>query len=134
MTTSSTSDPGVACGAGVSLCAHRTRSEQRLTLRPAIAEAPDLAYTQSTMSHTEAATGIALDTLIRSPFARLNALLADTPPGADPILFSLGEPHTSLPPFVQPVLEEHLAAFGKYPPIRGVLPLRQAICPLGSQQ
>ena len=87
-----------------------------------------MAYTQSTMSHTEAATGFALDTLIRSPFARLNALLADTPPGADPILFSLGEPHTSLPPFVQPVLEEHLAAFGKYPPIRGVLPLRQAIC------
>lgn len=73
-------------------------------------------------------TQTALETLIQSPFARLNALLADIPPGADPILFSLGEPYTALPPFVQPVLQEYVAAFGKYPPIRGIPELREAIC------
>lgn len=80
------------------------------------------------MTNSEAAAETALDALIQSPFARLNALLEDTPPGADPILFSLGEPHTALPPFVQPVLDEHVASFGKYPPIRGIPELRQAIC------
>lgn len=80
------------------------------------------------MSDAEADSQTALDALIRSPFARLNALLEDTPPGADPILFSLGEPHTALPPFVQPVLETHLKSFGKYPPILGVPELREAIC------
>ena len=99
----------------------------------AIAEAPDLAYTptwptrRTAMSDTEADTGTPLDALIRSPFARLNALLEGTKPGADPILFSLGEPNTPLPPFVGPVLQEHLAAFGKYPPIRGIPALRDAI-------
>lgn len=80
------------------------------------------------MSDADAKTQTTLDTLIRSPFARLNALLDGIPPGAEPILFSLGEPNTPLPPFVKPVLDEHLAAFGKYPPIRGVPELRKAIC------
>ncbi|BAQ15812.1 aminotransferase class I/II-fold pyridoxal phosphate-dependent enzyme [Methyloceanibacter caenitepidi] len=79
------------------------------------------------MSNTEAFSETALDVLIRSPFARLNALLEGIPPGADPILFSLGEPHTALPSFVQPVLDEHIASFGKYPPIRGIPELRHAI-------
>jgi len=79
------------------------------------------------MSDPRPDSGTALDGLIRSPFARLNALLEETPPGAEPLNFSLGEPHTVLPPFVQPVLEEHLPAFGKYPPIRGIPALRQAI-------
>jgi N-succinyldiaminopimelate aminotransferase len=68
-----------------------------------------------------------LDAVIQSPFARLNALLEDIEPGAKPINFSLGEPHASLPPFVGLVLQEHLAAFGRYPPIRGIPDLRQAI-------
>ena len=80
------------------------------------------------MPNTDADAPTALDALIRSPFARLNALLENTEPGADPILFSLGEPRTALPAFVQPVLEAHLASFGKYPPIRGIPDLRQAIC------
>lgn len=80
------------------------------------------------MSDPRPESGTALDTLIRSPFARLNALLEGTAPGADPLIFSLGEPHTALPPFVQPVLEQHLRAFGKYPPIHGIPVLREAIC------
>jgi len=68
-----------------------------------------------------------LDALIRSPFARLNALLEGIEPGAAPINLSLGEPHASLPPFLGPVLQEHLSEFGRYPPIRGVPALRQAI-------
>ncbi len=68
-----------------------------------------------------------LDALVRSPFARLNALLEGIEPGASPINLSLGEPHASLPPFLGPVLQEHLGEFGRYPPIRGIATLRQAI-------
>ncbi len=32
-----------------------------------------------------------------------------------------------MPPFLGPVLQEHLAEFGRYPPIRGIPALRQAI-------
>ncbi|MEM7398002.1 MAG: aminotransferase class I/II-fold pyridoxal phosphate-dependent enzyme [Pseudomonadota bacterium] len=80
------------------------------------------------MSRDEPSQQTSLNALIRSPFARLNALLDGTPPGADPILFSLGEPNTPLPAFVGPVLEQHLTAFGKYPPIQGIPALRAAIC------
>ena len=68
-----------------------------------------------------------LDRVIRSPFARLNALLDGIEPGDAPLNLSLGEPQMPLPPFVQPVLERHLAAFGRYPPIRGVPELRETI-------
>jgi len=68
-----------------------------------------------------------LDALVRSPFARLNALLEGIAPDASPINLSLGEPHASLPPFLGPVLQEHLGEFGRYPPIRGIATLRQAI-------
>ena len=74
-----------------------------------------------------AETASTLDALIQSPFARLNALLDGIEPGAVPINFSLGEPHASLPSFVQPVLDAHLSEFGRYPPIRGIPALRQAI-------
>jgi len=67
------------------------------------------------------------DALVRSPFARLNALLEGIEPGAAPINLSLGEPHAALPPFVGPVLQEHLSEFGRYPPIKGIASLRQAI-------
>ncbi len=68
-----------------------------------------------------------LDALIRSPFARLATLLEGIEPGAEPINLSLGEPHASLPPFLGPILEEHLTAFGRYPPIKGIPVLRQSI-------
>jgi N-succinyldiaminopimelate aminotransferase len=77
------------------------------------------------MSGTANATS--LDALVRSPFTRLNALLEDIEPGAPPINFSLGEPQASMPPFLGPVLAEHLREFGRYPPIRGIPILRQAI-------
>ncbi len=76
------------------------------------------------MFDAQAAT---LDSVIRSPFARLNALLEGAAPGSTPINFSLGEPQMPLPPFVQPAIERHLAEFGRYPPIRGTEPLREAI-------
>jgi len=81
----------------------------------------------NTAGMSNALIGTTLDDLVRSPFARLNALLEGLEPGANPINFSLGEPHASLPPFVQATLEEHLAAFGRYPPIRGIPALREAI-------
>ena len=74
-----------------------------------------------------AANTTSLDALVRSPFARLNALLEGTEPGAPPINFSLGEPHASMPPFLGPVLAAHLSEFGRYPPIKGIPALRQAI-------
>jgi N-succinyldiaminopimelate aminotransferase len=68
-----------------------------------------------------------LDALVRSPFVRLSALLEGFEPGAPPINLSLGEPRASVPPFVGALLEEHLSAFGRYPPIKGIPVLRQAI-------
>ncbi|MGH6748674.1 MAG: aminotransferase class I/II-fold pyridoxal phosphate-dependent enzyme [Methyloceanibacter sp.] len=68
-----------------------------------------------------------LDILVASPFARLAELLKEIEPGAKPIDVSLGEPKGLMPPFLGPVLQEHLAEFGRYPPIRGVPSLRQAI-------
>ena len=70
---------------------------------------------------------ISLDELVASPFARLAALLDGIEPGAPPLDLSLGEPRALIPSFLGPTLERHLSAFGKYPPIRGILPLREAI-------
>jgi N-succinyldiaminopimelate aminotransferase len=68
-----------------------------------------------------------LDDLVRSPFARLGLLLEGTAPGAPPIDLSLGEPKALIPSFLGPTLQEHLHEFGRYPPIRGIAPLREAI-------
>ena len=68
-----------------------------------------------------------LDSLVASPFARLAELLKGIEPGAKPIDASLGEPKGLMPPFLGPMLENHLAEFGRYPPIRGIPALRQAI-------
>ncbi len=68
-----------------------------------------------------------LDDLVRSPFARLSFLLESLPPGASPIDLSLGEPKGLVPAFLGPTLQEHLRAFGRYPPIKGIAPLREAI-------
>jgi len=68
-----------------------------------------------------------LDDLVRSPFARLTHLLEGIAPGAPPIDLSLGEPKALIPSFLGPTLQEHLSEFGRYPPIKGIATLRQAI-------
>jgi N-succinyldiaminopimelate aminotransferase len=68
-----------------------------------------------------------LDELVRSPFARLSHLLEGIEPGAEPLDLSLGEPKALIPAFLGPTLEEHLKEFGRYPPIKGIAPLREAI-------
>ncbi len=64
---------------------------------------------------------------IRSPFARLRALLGDMPPGRDPIDMTIGEPRHPMPEFAAPILNEHAGLYGRYPPIRGTRDLRMAI-------
>jgi aspartate/methionine/tyrosine aminotransferase len=68
-----------------------------------------------------------LDALVASPFARLAELLKGLEPGKTPIDLSLGEPRALTPPFLGPVLQDHLAEFGRYPPIRGIPALRESI-------
>ncbi len=58
----------------------------------------------------------------RSPFARLNDLLADVKPGKPPISLAVGEPQHPVPHFVGPVLAKHIADFGRYPANRGIDP------------
>jgi aspartate/methionine/tyrosine aminotransferase len=70
---------------------------------------------------------IDLDALVRSPFTRLAFLLEGIAPGAEPIDVSLGEPKGLVPAFLGPTLQEHLHEFGRYPPIKGIAPLRDAI-------
>src|SRR5262245_21989676 len=69
----------------------------------------------------------ALDDLVASPFARLAELLHGIAPGAAPIDLSLGEPRALIPSFLGPTIEQHLNEFGRYPPIRGIAALRQAV-------
>jgi N-succinyldiaminopimelate aminotransferase len=63
----------------------------------------------------------------RSPFARLAELLADVKPGQPPINIAVGEPQHPIPPFVGPVLQAHLADFGRYPANTGTERFRQAV-------
>jgi aspartate/methionine/tyrosine aminotransferase len=63
----------------------------------------------------------------RSPFVRLNELLADTKPGQPPIALSVGEPQHPIPSFVGPVLAAHLAEFGRYPANKGIEPFLRAM-------
>lgn len=77
------------------------------------------------MPHDAALTP--LDALVASPFAKLAELLKGIEPGKPPIDLSLGEPHGLMPPFLGPVFASHLAEFGRYPPIRGIPALREAI-------
>ncbi|MFD0985766.1 aminotransferase class I/II-fold pyridoxal phosphate-dependent enzyme [Methyloligella solikamskensis] len=78
-------------------------------------------------SPTSIPTLAELDRLVASPFQKLSALLDGIAPGAEPINFSLGEPQGALPEFVAPVLNETMADFTRYPPIRGTADLRSAI-------
>jgi aspartate/methionine/tyrosine aminotransferase len=68
-----------------------------------------------------------LDELVRSPFARLTQLLEGLVPAQPAIDLSLGEPKALIPSFLGPTLDAHLSEFGRYPPIKGVPVLRQAI-------
>jgi len=68
-----------------------------------------------------------LDEMVRSPFQRLASLLEGITPGAPVIDVSLGEPKALPPPFLGPTLQEHLSEFGRYPPIRGIPAVREAI-------
>lgn len=62
-----------------------------------------------------------------SPFSRLRQLLANVEPGLEPIDLALGEPREGMPGFVIDRVREAAASFARYPPIRGIEPLRQAI-------
>ncbi len=62
----------------------------------------------------------------RSPFARLNELLADVTPAMSPISLAVGEPQHPIPDFVGPQIAKHLADFGRYPANKGSEPFRQA--------
>ena len=68
-----------------------------------------------------------LEEIVRSPFQRLASLLDGVAPGASPIDLSLGEPKGLMPPFLGRTLQEHLPEFGRYPPIKGIPALREAI-------
>lgn len=63
----------------------------------------------------------------RSPFVRLNELLADSAPGQSPISLSVGEPQHPVPDFVGPVLAAHIADFGRYPAGKGTERFRDAV-------
>ena len=75
--------------------------------------------TQRDLPHAAPAVG-------RSPFARLNDLLADIKPGKPPILLSVGEPQHAMPNFVGGVIANNLADFGRYPANKGSEPFRRA--------
>src|SRR5947199_1458243 len=62
----------------------------------------------------------------RSPFVRLNELLAPHPPGKPLISLAVGEPQHPVPDFVGPVLAKHIADFGRYPMNKGIDPFRKA--------
>ena len=63
----------------------------------------------------------------RSPFVRLNDLIANVPPGKPAINLAVGEPQHPVPPFVGPVLQQHLAEFGRYPANKGNENFRRAV-------
>src|SRR6266496_1266728 len=62
----------------------------------------------------------------RSPFIRLNELLAPHQPGKPLITLAVGEPQHPVPDFVGPVLARHIADFGRYPIAKGIEPFRRA--------
>lgn len=66
--------------------------------------------------------------LVDNPFARLNALLAESPPQQDtaPILMSLGEPQHETPPFAARIIAENAALWNRYPPYFGTPDYRAA--------
>jgi len=65
--------------------------------------------------------------VIRSPWERIRALLAGAEPGETPIDMTIGEPRHAMPDFVMDRLAEAASGFGQYPPIRGTEALRGSI-------
>jgi aspartate/methionine/tyrosine aminotransferase len=63
----------------------------------------------------------------RSPFVRLNELLAGIAPGKPAISLAVGEPQHPIPPFVGAVIEKNLALFGRYPANKGDDAFRNAV-------
>jgi succinyldiaminopimelate transaminase len=53
------------------------------------------------------------------PFARLNALIADLPVPATPIIMSVGEPQGPVPQFARDVVARDLGMTNRYPPNQG---------------
>lgn len=62
----------------------------------------------------------------RSPFARLNDLLSNSKPLQSPISLAVGEPQHAVPDFVGPILQKHIADFGRYPLTKGIEPFRKS--------
>jgi len=60
-------------------------------------------------------------------FPRLRALLDHHPAGGDPVAMTIGEPRHPMPEFVAPILAQHVAEFGIYPPNDGTPALLDAI-------
>jgi len=62
----------------------------------------------------------------RSPFIRLNELLAGVAPGQPPINLTVGEPQHPIPPFVGEAIQGSLKEFGRYPATKGTERFRRA--------
>lgn len=62
----------------------------------------------------------------RSPFIRLNDLLAGIEPGKPALSLAVGEPRGVIPPFVGEVLARSLDGFGRYPAGKGLPEFRAA--------
>lgn len=68
-----------------------------------------------------------VSTVPPSPFQRLARLIAGLDAGRPAIDLSVGEPRHPIPDFVGPLLQESLADFGRYPPIKGIPAFREAV-------
>jgi N-succinyldiaminopimelate aminotransferase len=82
--------------------------------------APAAAPTTPTAAPSSPASSPARGDVGRSPFVRLRELLGDTPPGKPAISLAVGEPGHGVPPFVGPVLADHIDEFGRYPMNKGL--------------
>ncbi len=63
----------------------------------------------------------------RSPFVRLNELLAPHQPGLPAINCAVGEPQHPVPAFAGPVFAQHIAELGRYPANKGTDEFRQSV-------
>ena len=63
----------------------------------------------------------------RSPFARLNDLLAPFEPGKPAINCAVGEPQHAVPAFAGPVFAQHIADLGRYPANKGTDLFRKSV-------
>jgi len=63
----------------------------------------------------------------RSPFVRLNELLAPHQPGMPAINCAVGEPQHPVPAFAGPVFAQHIAELGRYPANKGTDAFRRSV-------